>query len=150
MNDKTGKTWVVVADGARARIFQHEAKAGALKPVFDHDFLGPSRVHTSDIVSDKPGEGRGGGLSAPRAMAAPTDWHRNAKHEFARNMARVLDDAATRNEFARLVLVAPPQALGDLRECLNKTTRSRVVSEVNKDLTTLNTREVPEHLRHIL
>ena len=147
---KAPKTWIVVADGARAMILQHEAGTSGLHPVFDHDFHAPSRAHTGEMVSDRPGESHGGGNAAPRAMAPPTDWHRHAKHEFARTMAHVLDEAATRNDFSRLILVAPPQALGDLRECLNKTTRSRVVSELHKDLTTLSVHELPSHLLPML
>jgi protein required for attachment to host cells len=146
MLDKPKATWIVVADGSRARILRQEQGEHDLRSVLDHDLMAPSRAHTSQMKSDRPGESRPGGQNGPRAMAPPTDWHRHAKHEFAREVAHVLDEAAARHDFAHLVLIAPPQALGELRACLSKTTLHTVVAQVHKDLTTLSAHELPEHL----
>jgi len=50
------KTWIVVADGARARIFSPDRKLGKLVPAGPSDLVAPaSRQRTRDLKSDRPG-----------------------------------------------------------------------------------------------
>ncbi len=100
--------------------------------------------------TDKPGRtfdrvGTGRHAKEPRV-----DWHRFEKHKFARSMAKVLDKAAGNGAFDRLVLVAPPQTLGELRSALDKKTRARITAESAKDLTNLSIHELPEHLSEVV
>jgi protein required for attachment to host cells len=53
---------------------------------------------------------------------------------FAKQLARRLNAAALKNEFAHLVLVADPQTLGQMRPLLHEETAKRMVEELNKSL----------------
>jgi protein required for attachment to host cells len=48
------------------------------------------------------------------------------------------------------VLVAAPKTLGDLRELLPDPVKSRVVAEIDKDLTRVPLRDLPKHLETVL
>ena len=62
----------------------------------------------------------------------------------------MLDQRRTEHAYDRLVLVAPPTALGDLREALSDPVRSLVRAELDKDLTKIPVAELPSHLGAVL
>ena len=59
-------------------------------------------------------------------MAPRVDWHRFAKEQFARDVAAALEAAALKKLYEELVIVAPPQALGDLRQALGRHAKALV------------------------
>lgn len=138
---KKTKTWVVVADGSRARLFLNEGPDKGLCPLPDGD-IASEHPPTREMSEDRPGrtfDSAGGGR---HAMEPPSDPHRHAKRAFAQQLAARLNQAHKRNAFDRLVLIAPPQALGDLRASLNPAVRKKVSGELNKDLTHLKDDEL--------
>lgn len=138
-------TWILVADGARARILANEGPGKGLHDAMDRDFIG-SHERMRDMVSDKPGRQQESAQTGARsAMEPTTDWHRMEKSQFAKMMADILEKAALANSYERLVLVAPPQCLGDLREALGKHAKERVIAEFDKDLTHVPENELPQH-----
>ena len=52
--------------------------------------------------------------------------------------------------FSRLIIVAPPVMLGDLRACRSKALGARVAAEVAKDLVKIPDGELRPHLRDIV
>ena len=64
-----------------------------------------------------------------------TDWHRIAKERFADEIAERLYKMAHRGDYERIVLVAPPIVLGEMRQKLHKEVIQRVAAEVPKTLT---------------
>ena len=144
-------TWILIADGARAQIIANEGPGKGLKPIPGGAYQG-ANLPTREIVSDKPGRtydrgGTGGWTATGRhAMEPRTDWHGFEKERFARAMAKVLDKASGANAFDRLVLVAPPQTLGELRIALKKRTRARITAELAKDLTNVPIHDLGGHL----
>jgi protein required for attachment to host cells len=83
-------------------------------------------------------------------MELPTDRHEYEKFLFARDLAAVVERAATAKRFERLVLVAPPAALGRLRLALTQRTRRMIRAEIGKDLTHIPFRELPAHLGEVI
>ncbi|MGQ0665226.1 MAG: host attachment protein [Pseudomonadota bacterium] len=148
---KKVRTWILIADGRRARILLNEGPGRGLKPAIDADFINPA-VHgfTRDLGSDRPGRGHSGKSGTPHALEPRVDWHRHEKHVFARRMAAYIDQAATKGEFDRLVLVAPPQALGDLRQALGAHAAERVTGELARDLTKHSDADVAKHLAGVV
>ncbi len=67
-------------------------------------------------------------------MDGERSTERHEIEQFAREVARTLDEARVRREFERLVIVAGPKMLGLIRESLPATCRSVVAAEVVKDL----------------
>lgn len=143
------KTWILVADGARAHILLNRGPATGLEPVGGHDFAAPLPP-TRELGSDRPGRTHRSADSTRAAMEPRVDWHAYEKHLFAKSMAKVLDEAAMAKAFDRLVLVAPPRVLGELRAALGAQTRALVKAELNKDLTHLAPHELLPHLADVL
>jgi len=138
-------TWILVADGSRARVLVNDGIGKGLQTAINgemtHD-LPPTR----ELGSDRPGRGGQRATGNRHAFEPHVDWHRFEKEKFSKAMATILDAAAERNAFDRLVLVAPPRTLGDLRSALGAKSRARVHAEIDKDLTHVAIRDLPEHL----
>ena len=75
-----------------------------------------------------------------------TDWHRIEKERFAAEIAERLYKLAHRGAFKKLIVVAPPTVLGDMRKELHKEVRDRIVAEVPKTLTNHPIDEIEKHL----
>jgi protein required for attachment to host cells len=138
-------TWCLVADGARARILMNDGVGKGLQPAVNGEFsraLPPTR--------ERPGRSQQRGVAGRHAFAPHADGHELEKEKFGREMARLLDQAAERSAFDRLVLVAPPRALGNLRSALGPKTRSLVHAEIDKDLTNLPVGALPAHLAEVV
>lgn len=142
----TKTTWVLVCDGAKARIFANTGPGTGLALVTGAEHP-ESRLHTRDIGTDQPGRSFDSSGQGRHAMEPPVDWHRFEKTRFAGEMAAIIDGAAKADRFDRLVVTAPPQVLGDLRKALGKHARDRVVGELDKDLTHLEPNALAPHLR---
>jgi len=144
-------TYVLIADGARARIVLNDGPGRGFKPAYPNEFAGTtSRMRTRDLGADKPGRGFESADGSRHAMTPRADWHRNEKRQFAKSMARVLDEAADRKAFDRLILVAPPDSLGILRKALASKTRDLVTAEIAKDLTNTPVRNLPDYLKGVM
>lgn len=144
---KSKITWVLVADGATAKVFAHDADG--LTPVkgliFAADHL---RAH--DINADREGRSFssvGSGLSAYEPKTDPVE-HREAN--FVKSVAAELEERFRRKEFDRLVIAAAPTALGDLRPHLSKELQATVVAELPKDLTKSPTPKLEQQLKDVL
>lgn len=145
MRVKTPRTWILIADGARAHVVASAAPGADLKLVPGSEIrheLQPTR----EIGTDRPGRSQESVGKARHAIAPRVDWHQQQKERFARAIARKLDADAARGRFEKLVLVAPPQTLGEIRAALKSSTAKRIAGEINKDLTHVPIPELAPHL----
>lgn len=126
-------TWVVVADGEKAMFLRNDG--GAVTPS-----LTVERVEQQDNpaqgeqVSDRPGRRADHGQGQRSAMEEP-DWHQLAKERFAADLADILKRMVQRGRFKRMVLVAPPRILGEMRDQLHVTVSDTIVAQIPKTLT---------------
>jgi protein required for attachment to host cells len=65
-------------------------------------------------------------------------------------VVRLLDEKRKNRAFERLIIVAPPQFLGDLRAAMPQQLQASVAEEVGKDLSKLPLHELQDHLREVL
>jgi len=142
-------TWVLVADGQRARILQNDGPGKGLAPVPPGE-IGHANPPTREQGADRPGRTQESVGGARHAMEPRADWHRAEKARFAAELAGRLERAARDDAFERLILIAPPQPLGDLRKALPESVRARVAAEIDKDLTHAADAEVARHLAAVL
>lgn len=134
------ETWIVVADNAYARVFNLE-KNRALKEI--ETLVHPeSRLHERDLVSDRPGRTFESHTVARRSMGQETPPKKQEAIIFARLVARYLETAVSNGVIERIYLAASPSFLGLLRQSLSKNTAELIVSEINKEITHLNTSEI--------
>jgi len=138
------KTWILVADGSRARFFPREKNRSLTESEI---MVSPEqRLQEQALVSDRAGrsfDSRGG---ARHAMEPPTTKRQQVAIDFARRLAEELEQLRQAGELERLVLVAPPRFLGHLRSQLGAETQQLVALSIDKDLTQYSTRQVEEHL----
>ena len=84
------------------------------------------------------------------SMEPRTDPKTYEKQNFARRVADLINDAASRKTFDQLVLVAPPKTLGELRTQLGDNARKLVIGEIHHDLVKTPIHELPQHLSEVL
>lgn len=136
------RTWFLVADAARARILMRTPdSAPEVLHELDHP---PSRLKGTDLMADDRGRSRPRNRNAQRggAMEFRTPPREVEAQRFARELAELLRLARTRNEYDKLVLVAAPAFLGELRGVLDNTVAGSVRAAVAKDYT----QELPDEV----
>ena len=84
--------------------------------------------------------------STRHAMEGSSDPHREQKRQFARRIADAVEARQAAKSFDRLVLVAPPVTMGDLRAALSAKVKAAVAAELVADLTNTPPRDLPAHL----
>jgi len=139
------RTWVLIADAARARVFETRGIGSGLPTVQDlalHAELAPSH----EIGADRPGRSFDSVGAGRHAMESTSDPHREQKRQFARRVAEAIEARRAAKSFDRLVVVAPAVTMGDLRAALSDKVKAAVAAEVVADLTNTPASELPAHL----
>lgn len=140
------RSWLLVADSSRARIFAYDKKDDDwdLEEQLDHP---GSRKRTSELVTDQQGQGRqsGTGGYAP-AKSNETDAHANEEVKFARQLSERLTSGFDQRSYARLGLVAPPHFLGLLRKNLADHIGRTLFLELGKDYAADSEAELKDRL----
>jgi protein required for attachment to host cells len=136
--------WVVVCDGAKALILQNagDAISPNLKTREVREQADPK---THEQGTDAPGRAIQSVGSARSAMEQ-TDWHDQAEQRFLTDLARRLDAAVAAGEMKSMILIAPPRALGVLRQALSEMVRAAVRVEIDKDYVKMPVHEIEKHL----
>lgn len=138
-------SWVVLADGARARVLRNDGPGTGLTIIGAHESTA-ARKPTRDIGADRPGRGQESANTARHALAPRVDWHEFEKTAFAKGLADYLNEAAGKKEFDALILAAPPKTLGEMRKALGAPVHAALTCEIGKDLTNIPLADLPDHL----
>lgn len=146
---KAVRTWIVVADGAKARFLLNQGPGKGLETAPAGD-MSADHAATRALGTDRPGRVHDRMGPARHAMAPRADWHEQEKTLFADAVAGVLNKSAQAGAFDRLVLVAPAKTLGELRRELDGKTAALVTGELTKDLTQVTDRDLPEYLGEVI
>ena len=150
-------TWVVVADAARARIFRVEGmeveRGLARRPVPSSstvlveikDILHPeSRKHEIELASDAPGMSSVGNMQSKFGMDEKVSPKEEEGMRFAKEVADFLKIQGV--NYDQLYLIAPPHFLGLVRPNLDKAIISKLIMEIDKDLSQHSAEEILAHL----
>ncbi|VAW62371.1 hypothetical protein MNBD_GAMMA09-3593 [hydrothermal vent metagenome] len=136
------KTWVLVAESSRAKIFEVETEETkkSLKELSDFSHS-DSRSHKQHLSGSQQKESRHSQLTSQ------LDSHKSHERtEFARSLGEHLNNARNKGQFNKLILMSPPKFLGDLRKSLGHETNKFVVSEIDKNLVRHNISEIQAHM----
>jgi len=144
---KHSRTWYVIADGGSARILQRRDAPDAHDAFDTHlEFTSPSiHKHTRELGASAPGRGHESANSARHAVEPRVDLHQAEKQSFVAELAEVLNVAGAKQEFDRLILVAPAHALADLEKGLDGPTRAKIAHRLQKDLTNVPNGSLSAH-----
>mgnify|MGYP004508518369 CR=1 FL=1 len=141
-------TWVLIADGAQARVLEHGGPGKGLRQVEGLDW-NDGQLQSQEIVTDRPGSKSGGGAHGG-GLEPRTDPKEHRETEFVKTVAAMLDRQQQKGAFDRLVIAAAPVALGDLRKAISPAVQKLVVAELNKDLSNIPTDKLDSHFDGIL
>lgn len=138
------EAWIVVCDGTKAIILENRGTPS-------HPDLHIRQVHeqkdprTSEQGADRPGRFFAS-IGKVRSAAEQTDWHDRTEKTFLRNLTQELQAAVASGAVKRVVLVAPPRALGVLRKYWPATLRAAVKAELAHDYVKLSIHELEKRL----
>ena len=139
------RTWVLVADSTRARIFSADRPLGSIEEI--ETLAHPEgRVHEQQITSDLPGRSFDSGGQGRHAMSSTVDPKRQGIIDFAKRIGDHLEAARVRGNFERLIIIAAPMFLGLIRDNLSNNTIKHVIKEINKNLAQFDAKEIRQHL----
>ena len=142
---KHPRTWYIIADGGRARFVERD-ETGAYRTVLSF-VAADMHKRSRDLGLDRPARVKESANAARHAVEPRRDLHEAAKEDFIALVAEDIEAGHGRDQFDRLVLIAPPRVLTELKQKLSKPIAKMVVSDLQKDLT-----KVPDHdlAKHIL
>jgi protein required for attachment to host cells len=134
------KTWIVLANSARARVLEREAGSGRMVELLD--LVHPqSREKADALTSDQEGHAQkahGDPGRSGTAFQPHTTPHRKELAAFAAEISRHLEVAATTGKFADVALIASDPFLGELKSHLGSATRRALTATVAHDFTSFS------------
>jgi protein required for attachment to host cells len=136
--------WIVVADNSNARIYTVDDPQGELQQVdvLEHP---EAREHARDINADRPGRSFDSKGEGRHAMGVSVDPVEQEVLRFAKEVGMYLKAACLDGRCRRLLLVAGPRLLGQIRQHLDLPPDVQV-AELEKNLGQYNAREIRSHL----
>jgi protein required for attachment to host cells len=126
-------TVVLVADGRKMLFLRNEGDGEYPNLQVEHAEEQDNPA-TNDQVTDRAGRAsspQGGSQSS----VGGADAHQVEEDRFAATTADLLKRRALAHEYEKLIVVAPPRTLGELRKHYHKEVSDRLVGELDKDLT---------------
>jgi protein required for attachment to host cells len=131
---------VVVVDGGKMLLFRNTGDGDYPHLVVENasENLNPA---DRDQRTDAPGRAFSS-VGDVRSAMGETDFHKLQKKHFAAAAVALLNKGALDNAFEKLIVVASPAILGEMRKHYNKAVGARLVGEIGKDLTGHPVREI--------
>lgn len=138
-------TWVVVADSSRARFFAWEDRVEPLREI-DDMIHSEGRLQDREEVTDRQGGLAGTHGQSDHTFEAPTAIKRADAMRFAHQIGEKLEHGRVNGEYKNLILAAPPEFLGVLRQTLNEHVLQLVSESLNKHLVAMDAKSIREHI----
>lgn len=130
-NEVPGGATIVITTGAEAKLFVNKGSAQDIRI----EFIG--NLEPVDLNDDGPA-----GKSAPDMSKAELD-----EATFSKQLAGHLYKQVHSGEIGKIVLIADPDTLGELRPLLHKEVQDAIVSELAKTLTNHSVDHIERSLR---
>jgi protein required for attachment to host cells len=136
--------FVFVGDGRKALFLRNEGDEKYLNLKTEQVFR-DQNPPTREQGSDQPGR-TFSSVGARRSAVEEADWHVIEEQRFAHEVAAALQRIVRDRKVKALVVVAPPRTLAELRRAFHTEVKSRIVAEIDKDLTKQPIYEIEKHL----
>jgi protein required for attachment to host cells len=136
--------WVVVCDGKKALVLENvgDTKVLNLKTREVHE---QPDAKTSEQGTDAPGRSINS-IDSRRSAVEQTDWHDLEEERFLQRLASRLDAEVNAGNAKSVIIVAPPRALGVLRQAYSQNLRNALRAEIDKDLVRMPVGEIEKRL----
>jgi protein required for attachment to host cells len=139
------RLWIVVADGATARVVGVTGDRRGLTMLREVTSVAAHR-RTHDLVSDRQGRSYESGATARHAIEARHDPHQEARERFVAQLATMLNEDNRARQFDEAILIVAHGMSSQLRDALDAATRARIRQTLIKDLTKEPLPALYEHL----
>ena len=136
--------WVVVCDGCKA-LFLQNAGDSKFPNLQMREVLEQKVPPTSEIGTDAPGRSHSS-VGHGRSSVEQTDFHTQQEDEFLRGIMTKLDTAVQAGQIKSIILVAPPRAIGVMRQGYTHGLKQAVREEIQKDYVNMPVYEIEKHL----
>jgi protein required for attachment to host cells len=137
--------FVFVGDGRKALFLQNAGDEKFPNLRTDRVFV-DNNPPTHEQGSDRPGRAFKRAGTNLRSSVGDTDWHEIEEHRFAQRVAAAMEDLVRERKVKALVVVAPPRTLADLRHAFHADVKTRIIAEIDRDLTKHPVHEIEKHL----
>ncbi len=142
---KATRTWILLADANKARIFENKGPGKGLAQLCKYSF----EAETPKGHSDRPGR--------TFNSVTPTRHKMSGSHpdeislmQHVDEFLSSLDKSLNNNSFDQLIICASPNTLGAIRKRISNALKKTVISEIPKDFTNTSDRELSKHLEDFL
>jgi protein required for attachment to host cells len=142
---KGARVWIIVADGARARVYERIGKSEIITPIEKMTFE-ERHPRSSELGRDRPARVKESASPTRHGVEPGRDLHEAAEQEFIKRFSASLEAEWNAGSFDEVILVAAPRALSYLRSMLSPDMRKIVTSEIAKDMT----RAAPDEIVSLL
>ena len=136
--------WVVACDGKKALVMENAGDEKFLdlktRQVFEH-----SDFRTSELGTDAPGRSFAS-VGSGRSAVEEVDSHELEEERFLQKLLDHLNAAVHAGQIKSLTIVAPPRALGMLRQSYSHELRKALRGEIDKDFVKMPVHEIEKHL----
>ncbi|TZG25173.1 host attachment family protein [Sphingomonas montanisoli] len=122
---------VLVADGRKSLYFRNQGDAEYPNLVVE-DQAAHADLADREMKTDAAGRAMSPVGGRQSAMEEP-DYHQIEEDRFAADTALMLKQKV--DAFEKLIIVAPPRTLGELRKHYDKAVADKIVAEIDKDFT---------------
>jgi protein required for attachment to host cells len=146
------KTWIVLANASRARIFARASQSGGLEELADLTHP-QSREKGLELSSDREGHAQkahGDPGHAGTAFQPHTDPRQKEHAIFAVEVSRHLEEAVRSGRCLTLALIASDPFLGELKAHLGEAAKRVVMATIPRDLTTFAGPELAQRVSEAL
>ncbi len=123
---------VMVVDGRKLLLFRNKGD-GDFPKLEAETVREQDNPADRDQASDAPGRAFNA-VGSHRSAMEQTNFHDLEEARFAAEAADLLKRRAFSQDYEKLIVVAPPAALGEMRKHYHKEVQSRLVGEIAKDL----------------
>jgi protein required for attachment to host cells len=137
--------FVFVGDGRKALFLRNEGDEEFPNLKMERVFV-DENPPTREQGTDRPGRAFKRAGTNRRSGMEMTDWHEIEEHRFAQCVAAAMERLVRAGKVKTLVVAAPPRTLADLRHAFHADVKTRIVAEVDKDLTKHPIAEIEKHL----
>jgi len=129
------RTWILIADAGRARVLENLGPGKGTRPLDGLASVSAIPSSTNEIVADRQGRSFESSSATRHPLTPPTDPRKQLKRAYLEMVADQMDEHLQAGAFDRLVVVAPPTALGVLRGAFSDRVSAAITGELPKDLT---------------
>lgn len=141
--------WILTADRRRARIFSTDRPHSQTLTEIETFFQPDSAFQEHELVEPRPGRNRNA-FGGRHGLDSRSSEREKSVKSFVRDLVDRLEKDYHHGRYSKLILVAAPDMLGEIRNHLSSNLKQSITYELDKDLTTLRPDELRGHLPRAL